>query len=116
MARKKSHESSMLEISLSRGHLEAIGRVAAAWTRVEFTFIMNIEGILRLNTVEGLIVLKAVGVTGWMDMLRNLTANSLRDTKGEKELEPVFKRIRDLQIERNNIVHCSWSMDPDAKG
>jgi|SRR3989344_4101496 len=105
MPRKKSRIFTVLKPS----HLQAIGRVAAEWSKLEFIFQMAISDTASLDIFKTLIITKPSNIGGWMDMLQNMISHVYGDSKAQKELEDVYKTITKLQKERNAIVHTFWT-------
>lgn len=106
MPRKKS----LIFHALKPSHLQAIGRVAAEWSKLEMVFQFKIAEVAGIDPIKTLILTKSGNIGTWMKMLRNMISHVYpNDTNVQDDLEKLCKTINNLQNDRNTIVHSVWT-------
>lgn len=104
MARKKS----AIRSALKPAHLQAIGLVAAQWNSLEFFTLWFISKLANIKLGEAIILAAPSNMMGWTQMLQKLARRSEEYSWKTNELKPLCKRMNELQIERNAVVHAFW--------
>lgn len=112
MPRKKSR----IYQTLKPSHLQAIGRVAAEWSGLEFMFQSLIASVAEFDPFKSLVVTKAASINDWKTMLRTLVQIEYKDATADKELDTLYRKISKLQLDRNSIVHTHWNYKSIGEG
>ena len=105
MPRKKSR----IYETLKPAHLQAIGRVAAEWSGLEFMFQSLISTVAGFDSFKCVILTKAANIHDWKVMLHTLVLLEYKDSVADQKLTRLYRKISDLQGERNSIVHTHWN-------
>jgi hypothetical protein len=99
------------------GHLQAIGLVAASWSKLEWLveeLIWQLAGIM--DSLWGRAITSDLGIRARFDALLSLADVRIPDTEEEKKLQALQKRIvsgvggkPSLSSLRNKVIHAYWS-------
>ncbi len=93
---------------LRRSHLEAIGRVAATWSRLEVHVLMSISDISGIDFDKTVLLCAPTGFFNWMEFLSTLIKDSAQHSWKLPKFKPLRKRIESLYTDRNSVVHAFW--------
>lgn len=88
--------------------MQAIGRVAAEWSRLEYVIQLLIAEVASFDSYKCIMLTKQSNIGGWMDMLKNMMSHVYLDPEADKDLERLCKKIKELSTQRNVIVHSMW--------
>lgn len=94
-------------LTLSPSHLQAIGRVAAEWSALEFAFQCAMVVASQVPFHKVVAFTAPTPMNGWIDFLSNLLLQ--QSSSLQRELTELFERISKAQTKRNSIVHAVWS-------
>ena len=97
---------------LGPDHLQAIGRVAAQWAILEQSLHNVLWGLLDVPQRSGHAITAAVpSMNTKLHMLRSLAKETKRlSSDAKSNIKPLLTSVSDLQTDRNNIVHATWSV------
>lgn len=101
---------------LTRSHLEAIGRVAASWSQLEWAMILTLSEISDVHIYKTIALAAPSAFASWVDMIIVLIRSGAAHKDKEDVLEKLFKLLKKLLTLRNNIVHATWSVPEKSKG
>ena len=90
-------------------HLEAIGRITVEWSYLESVVEAGIWGFTTLDRSFGRIMTADLFIRPRLIVLTNLGHRRL-GAGGRRRLDNIIKAIRDLQSQRNDIIHGNWSL------
>lgn len=94
---------------LNAEHRNAIGAVVLCWTELEAAIEYLLWGLLQTNVKRASAVTTHLSTTARLDMLEVLATAHFGEGASEvAEVKELIKRVGDLRIERNNIVHGWW--------
>lgn len=99
---------------LRPSHLQAIGRVAAEWSYLEFAVLDSIATVAGIELWKVVIIAAPSNLAAWNDMLMVFVKQSSAYAPIEKKLNKHCELLKDLQTERNAVVHAVWT--PDTAG
>ena len=94
--------------ALKPAHMQAIGRVAAEWSRLEYVIQLLIAEVASFDSYKCIMLTKQSNIGGWMDMLKNMMTHVYDDPKIDKVLEKLCDKVKSLSADRNAIVHSMW--------
>lgn len=94
-------------VDVSRAYRE-IGRVANNWALLEETIEEFLWLLLGGSITTGRALSLYAGTTTRMDVMKVLIRERTSDTHTKNELNPIFREIDEVRLERNIIVHCRW--------
>jgi hypothetical protein len=109
---------------LPKGHLEAIGAIAAQWSLLELLVGECILAVANLHHNIGRSIIAQMGIIQRLDALLSLVNETIPDTELARQIVQINDIIRyeregkpSLQTKRNRIVHTYWeartSSSPD---
>lgn len=102
--------------AISRSHLEAIGRVAATWSSLEFSMIAAIAKVSGCETYKAIVLAGPAAFASWADMLViSAQSSSLHKDKAD-EFASLCKLLLKLLRLRNYIVHAVWEQKSKGIG
>src|SRR5438105_4144603 len=90
---------------LRPAHLQAIGRVAAEWSYLEFAVLKEISRLSGTDLPTVIVMTAPSNLMAWNDMLVVLSRWHPGFANIGKTLEKMCEHMKDLQTERNSVVH-----------
>ena len=87
--------------ALKPAHMQAIGRVAAEWSKLEYVIQLLIAEVASFDSDKCIMLTKQSNIGGWMDMLKNMMTHVYADPKSGKELKKLCDKVKDLSKQRN---------------
>lgn len=100
-----------IPLDSSPEHAAALGRLIGHWAIVEFSLsdiFQKLSGTPKRNKAS-LILESIVSVKTRLDIIERLIQHFVADCKLKTELEALMTETRDLNSERNAIVHAAWT-------
>lgn len=94
--------------ALKPARMQAIGRVAAEWSRLEFAIQTLIPEVASFDAYRCIMLTKQSNIGGWVDMLKNMMTHVYADPKSDKKLKKLFNKVVELSLKRNALVHSMW--------
>ena len=102
--------------TVSRSHLEAIGRVAAAWSSLEFRLVVAISEIGGTEPYKTIVLAGPAAFANWADMLVIMAKSSSNHVDKTDEFEKLGNLLTKLLRLRNYIVHAVWERKSSGIG
>jgi hypothetical protein len=111
-------DKSLARRALTKKHLRGIGIVAAEWANLELVMQLAIHSFAELPPDISFALTKSGSLTGWCDTLILLAHIVPKHAHKEIPLRKLAKHLQDLQADRANVVHSSWTllMRANARG
>lgn len=104
----------VLHLTLSEGHYNAIGRIAAHWNSVEHCLQAMVWTLQRLESETGRHITASLRTDTLVDFLRLANTPALVPSKTRRiNLEGLLKRFEKVRGLRNDAVHAIWIRGDD---
>lgn len=105
--------SGLAKLFLSQNHLNAIGLVATEWSYTEACLEFLIWELAGLDEKRGQAITTHLQSETRIQILQTLADSLLTDAAIKKRLTDIIAEIRNLRIQRNDIVHGLWIPSTD---
>jgi len=94
---------------LTEEQMAGIGLIAVRWNQLENMYEYAIWSYANLSVKQGVSITTHMPMTTRMDALRTYINENFPDTDLQKSLKVLINRTNICRIERNKIMHASWS-------
>jgi len=94
---------------LTEEQMAGIGLIAVRWNQLENMYEYAIWNYANLSVEQGVSITTHMPMSSRMDALRNYINENFPDSEIQKSLKILINRTNICRIERNKIMHASWT-------
>ncbi len=96
-------------------HLKEIGRVAVNFSSLEIHLTFFTWGLISEDQATGQAITTGMSFNSISNMFASLCKIKVTEPIALKEFEDITKKINDINVRRNQIIHSFWATDDNNK-